>query len=247
MLPTVSHPAIELRSYIDSYTRLTGCVSVPETITLLPDGGIHLVLNLGEPIRSLTTDAEIGHEGIYLVGTTLRPELQRLDGGVHLFVVRFHAGGFTHFFDGSLVSGLANRFEEFAKRDFPTIQDGLEDFPRALDRYFLSRLKSPRNPLRRVVNDIESHAGRMSLEALVRRHGYSERTLEREFRRQLGVTPKEFISLNRFRKALGRIQAPGAASLSDIAFDCGYCDQAHMAREFRRFAGTPPSSLGLSD
>jgi AraC-like DNA-binding protein len=99
------------------------------------------------------------------------------------------------------------------------------------------------------VRDIESRAGAVPMEVLSRRHGYAERTLEREFQMQLGVTPREFISLNRFRQALRRIQANTgrAETFSDIAQACGYYDQAHMAREFRRFAGAPPSLLKLSE
>ena len=30
--------------------------------------------------------------------------------------------------------------------------------------------------------------------------------------------------------------------LADLAADCGYYDQAHLAREFRDLAGLPPST-----
>ena len=31
--------------------------------------------------------------------------------------------------------------------------------------------------------------------------------------------------------------------LADLAIECGYYDQAHLAREFRGLAGCPPSAL----
>lgn len=241
-------PAPVLRPYVDGYGILSGNIPAAETITLLPDGGIHLVLNMGEPIQSLTSRSSLPPEEVFLVGTLLRCEVQQLHGEVRLFIIRFHPGGFTHFFDAGMLNGLHNRFDCFDRRHFPEIRNVLFDFPRAVDWFLLSRMAAPRNPLREVAKHIEARMGRVPLEALARRHGYSERTLEREFRKQLGVTPVEFINLNRFRQALRRIQAPGfAEKLSDIAFDCGYYDQAHMAREFRRFAGVPPSDLILSE
>src|SRR5579875_1721030 len=45
----------------------------------------------------------------------------------------------------------------------------------------------------------------------------------------------------------GRPLRPHAAAgptllLADLAADCGYYDQAHLAREFRELAGLPPST-----
>ncbi len=35
----------------------------------------------------------------------------------------------------------------------------------------------------------------------------------------------------------------GRVVLADLATECGYYDQAHLAREFRDLAGCPPSAL----
>ena len=47
---------------------------------------------------------------------------------------------------------------------------------------------------------------------------------------------------DRARRLLQRRVAAGQApALADLAAECGYCDQAHLAREFRALAGCPPS------
>jgi AraC-like DNA-binding protein len=50
--------------------------------------------------------------------------------------------------------------------------------------------------------------------------------------------------LMRFQHATARIaesaRRPGRVDLAAVAADTGYCDQAHLTREFVRFAGVPP-------
>jgi len=74
---------------------------------------------------------------------------------------------------------------------------------------------------------------------LAARMKISRRTLDRDFMRHTGLTPGEFMQIHRYQSARAHIRT-GASSLSDIAALCGYSDQAHMTREFRRFAGKTP-------
>lgn len=241
-------PAPALRSYIEGYWTLDGSAYVPQTVTLLPDGAVHLVLNLGEPILSLSAADQLQNERLVLVGTTLRPERQLLQGVVRLCGVSFHPGGFTHFFNGSLLSGLTNRFEYIGLKGFPDIAALNTSFQQSLDRYFLARLTAPRNALHDLARFVQSQPEGISSRVLARRYALTERTLEREFQKQLGITPKQFINLSRFQVALRRVQsALPTETLTQIAYDCGYCDQAHMTNEFQRFAGAPPSAYRSSE
>ena len=75
--------------------------------------------------------------------------------------------------------------------------------------------------------------------------GWSERHLTSRFRTEIGLAPKaaaRVIRFDRARKLLVRkLTAGGDYLLADLAADCGYFDQAHLAREFRALAGCPPS------
>ena len=78
--------------------------------------------------------------------------------------------------------------------------------------------------------------------------GWSGRHLTSRFRAEIGLTPKaaaRVIRFDRARKLLVRrlagATADGGYLLADLAADCGYFDQAHLAREFRALAGCPPS------
>lgn len=73
--------------------------------------------------------------------------------------------------------------------------------------------------------------------------GVSERHLRRVFRDTVGVGPKTFARLERFRGALDAARAHDAPSWAAIALDAGYYDQAHLIAEFRSIAGVTPQAL----
>ncbi|WP_342251008.1 AraC family transcriptional regulator [Sphingomonas sp. OTU376] len=72
------------------------------------------------------------------------------------------------------------------------------------------------------------------------RTGLPPRQLQRIFARELGMAPRTYLRLLRFRAALRDVQQAGD-NLADTAAARGYADQAHMARDFRELAGVPPS------
>ena len=66
-------------------------------------------------------------------------------------------------------------------------------------------------------------------------------TLRRRFRRDLGISPKAFSAIVRFRHALAYLHAHPGASWAGVAARFGYADQSHLIRDYRRFAGVVPS------
>ncbi|MBC7061422.1 helix-turn-helix transcriptional regulator, partial [Salmonella enterica subsp. enterica serovar Enteritidis] len=79
-----------------------------------------------------------------------------------------------------------------------------------------------------------------SVAAITERTGLPHRRLQRIFARELGLAPRAYLRLLRFRGALQDVQR-GTDTLADTAAARGYADQAHMARDFRALAGMPPS------
>ncbi|HEY0779829.1 MAG TPA: helix-turn-helix domain-containing protein, partial [Gemmatirosa sp.] len=71
--------------------------------------------------------------------------------------------------------------------------------------------------------------------------GRTPRHLERQFRALAGVTPKAYARHARFEQVRDRLWAEPQTSLSALAAECGYADQAHLTREFGAYAGVPPA------
>ena len=84
---------------------------------------------------------------------------------------------------------------------------------------------------------------RASVRAVAAELGVSERHLRRVFREVVGLSPKTFASLARFRRAIRSARDDAAASWARVAATAGYYDQAHLISEFRAIAGVTPRSL----
>ena len=80
-----------------------------------------------------------------------------------------------------------------------------------------------------------------------KKHFTTARHLERQFNQQIGISPKEFINLTRFNKAFEKLQRGGKQTLSNIAWEFGYYDNAHFTNDFKRYTGKAPTEFFLSD
>jgi AraC family transcriptional regulator len=78
-----------------------------------------------------------------------------------------------------------------------------------------------------------------SLSDLSREAGVSREHIARVFRRETGLTVGQFVRLRRVLEGAMCLRQR-AADLSEVALHCGYSDQSHFTREFRRFLGTTP-------
>jgi AraC-like DNA-binding protein len=73
-------------------------------------------------------------------------------------------------------------------------------------------------------------------------HGLSPRTLQRLFRRYIGVGPKWVLQRYRLHEAAERIASGRVVAWSDLALELGYADQAHFVRDFHAVVGQTPSA-----
>ena len=87
------------------------------------------------------------------------------------------------------------------------------------------------------------HPGRVwQLDRLRHDIGLTQRTLERHFLDLVGITPKTFHRVMRFRHALHAIHRRPRPPYAALALEAGYADQAHLIRDFRSFAGLTPAA-----
>jgi AraC family transcriptional regulator len=103
------------------------------------------------------------------------------------------------------------------------------------------RGKLSSSQLRRVVDLIMGCLSEdVSLLAMAEQANVSTFYFARMFRKTLGVTPHQFVLRQRIQSSLKLIKE-GRLSLSQIAVESGFYDQAHFTHAFRRVIGTTPA------
>ncbi len=85
--------------------------------------------------------------------------------------------------------------------------------------------------------------GRVRVGALADHLGRSRRHLVARFREHIGLPPKTVARILRFNSATKVLQGRSGVDFAELAYECGYYDQAHLSRDFREFAGVPPGAF----
>jgi AraC-like DNA-binding protein len=93
---------------------------------------------------------------------------------------------------------------------------------------------------RRVQDHIEDQlSGGLSCDELARMVGLSSHHFSRAFRVSFNESPHAYVIKARIRRSCALMLA-SAGSLGQIAADCGFNDQAHFNRVFRKHCGASP-------
>jgi transcriptional regulator GlxA family with amidase domain len=105
----------------------------------------------------------------------------------------------------------------------------------------LSAQVADRDPLRDLQAYIAEHHGDdLTVAALARRAGLSERHLARVFREEIGVTPARYVERTRLESARRRLEETDEP-IEAIATACGFGTAETMRRTFLRSVRTSPS------
>lgn len=106
---------------------------------------------------------------------------------------------------------------------------------------FLRRWKAPDAAVIQALRLIEESNGQIPVEGLATALSISGRQLERKFNQELGLSPKVFCRVTRFRQAKFLLESLSEPTGCDLAYACGYYDQTHFIRDFRLFTGQTPT------
>jgi AraC-like DNA-binding protein len=113
-----------------------------------------------------------------------------------------------------------------------------------LERALVMRLRRACEPCGAVAIALASLApGRSApgIGDIAGRVGLSHRRLIEVFTLHVGMTPKLFSRVQRFRLAIEALRRAPAPDWARLALRCGYCDQSHLIRDFTAFARLTPT------
>ena len=186
-------------------------------------------------------------------GVITRRFSQQISGSGRVFGVKFRPGGFGAF-TGADVGAWTDRVlplhAAFGLEAQVLVRDVLplehdRDRAAVADGFLLARLpgRDERyDEVLAIVRAMQDDPALTSVELVARRHAMSERTLQRLFRRYVGVGPKWVLQRARLHDAVDRIDAGRAQDLAALALELGWFDQAHFTRDFTALVGQSPAA-----
>ncbi|MES2689422.1 MAG: helix-turn-helix domain-containing protein, partial [Bacteroidota bacterium] len=126
--------------------------------------------------------------------------------------------------------------------DAPTTEERI----RHIEAFLLGTLTSAENIDRIAKLSVECILelnGKLSVDELSARLNINRRQLERKFSTAIGLSPKQLSKVIRLQSVLKMMATKGFTSLSSVAYEGEYYDQAHFIKDFKEFTGLSPKQF----
>ncbi len=235
-------PGERLRPFVECYwTMKAPPRAVLSPVRVLPDGCMDIIFDLSSA------------EGV-VIGTMTRAIVTEPSAGANMLGVRFRPGAAPAFLDAPARGAadesipLEAHWGGFAKELGERLASARSTMARLalLDLELLGRLEDSERldgRSQQAVRLVVSTQGEIRIDDLADRVGLGSRQLERVFHELVGVSPKVFARISRFRALVEALKADPAPRWAELAVRLGYYDQAHLVREVRAFSGLTPGEL----
>lgn len=235
-----------LANYIDCFWSENFMDNNPQKrLLVFPDNTVELIFCQAPLIRN-------GHSYLsHLSGLKTRSQIVDAERSP-LVAVRFKPYGIKPFITCSPQELLNGCFlpEDVFGSEIKHIEEQLfeskefESRVNILHQYFCKKLAGAKEPLNlfgpNITQFISAHNGGCTIPDLLNWSGLSLKSLERHFKKHFGLSPKQYLRLQRVLLALATCRAKPESSLTSIAYSFGYFDQAHFINEVKKFTGLNP-------
>lgn len=249
----VAQPDPALRDFIENYWWVAPLGEpVSLSVDVYVDARSDLLFNFGVPyLRQVLGKSPVMYRHSCFDAQRNHPIRIEQVGAVAMVGVRFWAGGAAPFLSGALqqwtnqtpdlVSVLGSAGLDLERSLQAVFPDGLA-LKALLDQFFLGRLAQTKRFQRfwALKSQIERSVGQEPVALLGQTAGLSLRNQARLFSLYLGLSPKTYAQILRFQSALKHLMKAPQINLAELASVCGYFDQSHFVRDFKRFSGGVP-------
>jgi AraC-like DNA-binding protein len=255
--PPLSHlgfkryaPSVKLAPFVQCYWFIQ---SVPSHHTqtsefLHPDGGMSITFNFSD---NLTID-DGKHDGVGLIdGANTTTRVMHINGQFNAVGIRFLPAGARAFIGMPLneVKSQLISFNEIPELGLQQLYQQLGDAKSHTDKInliekWLSKTihqeQRPSDVVNASLHFLNHLHGNVNITAMANHFDINKRKLERLFNDQVGLTAKEYAQTRRIQQARLYLKQHPELSLTDIAYELGFYDQAHFTKLFKHVIGISP-------
>ena len=192
---------------------------------------------------------------LFLYGQTIHPIELEIQGGYRLIIFQLYPFVLKSFFNLSPQSLNDNCYDlqQLEGIDMYTICEQLQPDKSVTQKIevitalLLQLLQTKKQSLdfkiKQVIERIIVAKGQEDITSMAASLHLNSRTLERRFRSQTGLSPKQFAKIIQFQSSLEQLTVSDFTKLSDIVYENGYADQSHFIKVFRAYTGKTPKAF----
>jgi len=248
-------PSKDLSSLVKCYWTLESPKEeTPEKQTIVPDGCMEMIFHYGDLYKQYTDNRSIVQPRCFVIGQLTQPLEIEPTGETGIFSVRFHPEGFLPFATVPIkeMENKAVTLEKLFGKDGQEIEQKLlntistSERINLIETFLLSRLADTETIDRIIKSTVETILtanGQLSVDELSRQTNINRRQLERKFSSIIGLSPKQLSKTIRLQATLKMLLNKKFTSLTALAYEGEYYDQAHFIKDFREFTGMTPKEF----
>lgn len=238
----------EVRGYFQQIVACHEHIAEDEAIVerVFPDGAVRLMFSWGQGSspgqgQALVSGAATEHAVVPLGGTSHGLSIALCAGAVHQVL-----GISGHELEGQVVT-LDSLWGSDGARLLERIATAGNDAERVrvlattVGARIDERFRDASFLARRAAVHLAGSSGRVGVRALAEWLGVSPRRVQQLFQTHLGVSPRQWARLCRFRACLRLLRHTPRPVWAQLAIDAGFYDQAHLVNEFQSFCGLTPA------
>jgi len=247
-------PANLLKPYVKEYFVVTINKDVANQV-FYPSGYVDFAVNISTGnVITIINGRAVDMPRVEVLGHLTTPTRLSVAGGTSVLIARiypyasslFFPNPISHFTNHSidLHDVVGNESNDFYDKlmEAPSIRGKVSVLDAFLVQKLMKNEKRQRkiNLIKQMCGDLSAHSEAFDIKEVSNRYGFSERYIQKLFIDIVGLAPRSLFSVQRFNKSLSQVLST-QTDLTSIAYECGYYDQAHFIREFKKYAGITPS------
>lgn len=256
MTHQIFEPHQDLAAFVKCYWTLEAPKeATPEKNTIVPDGCMKMIFHYGAPYKHYDKDGEgtLLPKG-FIIGQLTRPYEVEPTGVTGTFFVCFHPNGFLPFATLPIkdMENTAVPLHNLFGDDGQTLEQKIlsanftSERIELIEKFLFQRLNDPDaydRIVQSTVKTILTANGQLSVNELSGQNNVSRRQLARKFSSDIGLSPKQLSKTIRLQATLKALLKNKPTSLTDLAYENEYYDQAHFIKDFKEFTGLTPKEF----
>ncbi len=254
MIYNISKPSLQLSKFIKHYWTLENFIpdGRQHIQRIVPSGLPELIFYFGD--KPVSSNRKKSINECSLISGQLNEFYDiKITGNISLFSIIFKPHGLSFFLDIPLEE-LYNQnvpFELIFKNEVNKLETRLYEAGSFTERIIVIEncllnilknrvLKSNYERISNSIFRINQSKGLVNIDDLASDACYSRKQFERIFSNLIGTSPKQFLKIIRFQNAIDIKAKDQSLSLTNLTYQCGYYDQAHMTNDFQKLSGMSP-------